>query len=1133
MADPPVTTATPEDVSSALDAAQDPDVIPAGSQQATTTEEAKEQARKFLGRVGQHEEEATKLRKDIESNAAKSKQALINAQQFLLQNWGVTQPSEQELTQRAMAAWMRPTQGGVYGAGIAQGANLQEELANQSAQQRQAIAGYLQQASGEPLRLQLEAIEAKRQAAQQKLLEMQTKYDAQMGGKALTTLGRMATTPAAQAAMKPLSDPGRRAFDILGQEKAYNIPYKPESGLSPAFHALTKEQNDASIAEAKARAGIDENPLSPEEKVAAANQAGVPAFPIGAQDPLRMSTPQRKQFYQDENKEYIKAQDKMGDEDSARNAALRYLDDFLMRNARTYTGPKIAPWYIGGVHAGPHGAGVDLRQDQGGFNMNPLSWFANWTSDIQEMQKDMSNILPLAIPKSGFGRVTNRDLQLFKDASLGIEKNPDTNKLIAQGLRIRLENDLERNKFIQGYYQVHRQQGGAEYNWQDYLDHNKIFDPRYDPEDAAYDEKLAHSLKPGAIVPLNPHRMDWRTYFRSTNPKVVADEDEGGGEGPGVPQVPPPYPPQPGDTSIAQAGGGRVHMAEGGETPPAQPDPEVREGLNALINGLTFRAAGEPEPSESPATNFLGEAAGASATTLAALAALRRPAATARFMANHPHLTASGIGAITGGLSAGMGGTDPLAGAGAGAILGPGFRIGARGLFDLGANRLDQLRDALTGSERYISPGERKAIGAVEADVGGDWNKVAQRLQADAKMRLPSTLGEIGPRSLGLTRAAMNRDTPESAALLEQLQGRQAAAPERAYDLTNQALAPDNYLMKTQELRNALYTKAAPLYDQAFAAFPSVKTNTLMQIMGTPSGQEAATRAFRMMQDQRLPIGAPDAAGMVQNPSLQYLDQIKRALDDMVIQEEGAGANYQATQQGRILRQMRSQLVDELDKATMGPQGQPSPYRAARDQYAGDLDVMDALRTGRENFDKFTPDELKGLMGKLDYSSRDAFRSGVAEGIFQKIMGTGEGMNAAQRIISNPKLQEKIVSIFDDPKQAQKYIAALQRESAVFGTGKTLTASGLKGQITSMEPRSVSSMMRHSLMRKGTAGDVTETMGLTANDPLAGQKLQRLRDAADRLKMRSSIGNLAGTAGGAGITSAYMPSRLDQNQGPQ
>lgn len=1122
--------ASPDDIRGALSSLSDPDVIAPGSTQATTTVEAQNEARKILKRVGEHDTEANQLRKDIENNAEASRQALKRAQQILMQNSSVMFPSERELAARSAAALMRPNPGvGMAGAPLAMGANYQAEEAAQEEEARKAIASYMNIASGLPLQQQLAAINEKSISARQKLIEMQNKYDAELGRGALTMMGRMVANPAAQAAQKPNSQFGKQALDVLG-DRAYNKPGDPSSGFSPAYHDLVKTYNDTAIAEAKARAGTDNTPMTPAELFENANLAGVPVQVIGygAPDTSHMSTKQRNNYLQNEQKTADKEFANYGAEDEQLMKALRNLDQFQQLNKGVATGPSIAPIKIGGVHAGPHGAGAELGTE-GGINVNPFSIAAHFRPSVQEMDKIAADTVSQVIPSKGFGRVTNRDLGLFQSAMIGTDKAQPTNDSIIAGLRIMINNNLERHKFEQAYYGIHQTLKGATNAWEDYLQHNDIFDH-------------SQPFLPNGLKPLNPNRMPWQEYFKGKNGAAPEELDSVQAEEPA--DVGPPltsaelHGADPNDpllkgltreqkisaTTPAQARGGRVGMAEGG-TPPSQPDPEVRDGLNALINGLTFRVAGQPENADSPMTNFLGEAGGATASTLAALAALRRPARLARMMSEHPHLTAAAAGATAGGVAGEMGEGEPWEGAAAGAMLGPMLRGGSRLGFNASANALDRLRGQL------IPSGVRRSIGAIEADTGGDWQGIADRLQSDAKAKVPSIMGEIGPRSQGLTHVALTRDTPETNALTEQLQSRQANAPERVHDQVNNALAPDPYLQKTEELREALYQNAKPMYDAAFKAFPAVKTTTLSQIMNTPSGQEAAARAFRMMQDQRLPIGAPDVTGMVQNPSLQYLDQIKRALDDMIISEEGAGATYQATQQGRILRQMRSSLVDELDKATVGPQGQPSPYRAARDQYAGDLDVMDALRTGRENFDKLTAEDVQALMGKLDFSSKDAFRSGVAEGIFQRIAGLGQDQNAAQKIIGNPKLQAKIAPLFDDPKQAQQFIANLQRESAIFSSGQMLAKQGVKGQLTSMTPKSIPQMVRNHLMTNATAGDVADTMSLTPNDPMAKEKLARLREQADRLRSRGVMSNMAGTAGAAGLTVAGTPSVLSQPQG--
>ena len=73
---------------------QDPDVIPAGGQQATAAEEAQKEAKKILARVGARDVETEKLKGDLEENAKASRQALIKAQHELMAHSALFFPSE-------------------------------------------------------------------------------------------------------------------------------------------------------------------------------------------------------------------------------------------------------------------------------------------------------------------------------------------------------------------------------------------------------------------------------------------------------------------------------------------------------------------------------------------------------------------------------------------------------------------------------------------------------------------------------------------------------------------------------------------------------------------------------------------------------------------------------------------------------------------------------------------------------------------------------------------------------------------------------------------------------------------------------------------------------------------------------
>jgi hypothetical protein len=739
------------------------------------------------------------------------------------------------------------------------------------------------------------------------------------------------------------------------------------------------------------------------------------------------------------------------------------------------------------------------------------------------MNKIAANLTTTAIPAKGFGRVTNRDLGVFQQGMVGVDKSKETNDQIAQALKIRLQNELDSHEFYQNYYQVHGHTRGSEAAWNDYLNHNPIFDPN-NPQQGQ-----------GGKYTLNPNRQRYDDYFRAKNGASVGDivGPKGGSAAqlPGVTEDMRNDPVNAGlsDQEIldaqkpAHATGGRIGFDDGGS---------VSDALAALRSGATFKLSPGQENPNSPGTNFGGEAVGAGGTAAAllALAKLRGrlgPAgkilgAAGRFLGEHPAVASSVAGGTAGAIAGGAGSrdTDPtmdaLSGGVTGAMLGPLARLGVRGVSGSIGSRLDQLRGQVVG------PGDRRVIDAITSD-NPDWNSVASGLRADARAKIPSTLGDaVGPRTQGLATAALAKDTPESAAYGAQLEQRQAGANTRVMDQTNTALKPDNYLTEQDKLKTALYTNAKPLYDQAYQQFPAVQSPALYKLMNTPSGQEAAARAFRMMQDMQVPIGQPDATGMVQNPSLQYLDQVKRALDDMISSEEGSGPTYQATNQGRVLRGMRDQLKNEVDQATRLPNGQPGLYQQARQQYAGDLEVVDALRSGNEDFNKLTPDEIRAKVGQMSFAEKDAFRSGVAEGLFQKLGNTTDTQNPAKKVMSTPALQEKLTALFDKPSDAGKYMAALQREADTFDAGKSMIAATARGQAQSQQPTSIAQLARTKLMTGDTAGQISDTLSATAG-PEAQAKVARLQAASDRLKARSDFGNAAGIAGGVGAATAVTP----------
>lgn len=287
--------------------------------------------------------------------------------------------------------------------------------------------------------------------------------------------------------------------------------------------------------------------------------------------------------------------------------------------------------------------------------------------------------------------------------------------------------------------------------------------------------------------------------------------------------------------------------------------------------------------------------------------------------------------------------------------------------------------------------------------------------------------------------------------ILQRLKERAEGAGERTMDQVNLGLKPDPYFDELDKLKDNLYTNSKPLYQQAYAANPAIQSKVLMQLLNTPDGKKAVKMALRIMRNEGKKIGKQDAMGLVSKPSLEFLDYVKRGMDQLITKEEGSGINYQATELGRSMRSLRNALRDELDAATTPANGE-SLYKKAREQYAGDLEVLDALQAGRTEFTKLQPQELVKRLGTMSFAEKDAFRTGAAQALFEQIESPTGDFNAARKVIGSAAMRKKLRPLFDTPKQYELFETALKREAELYELDKKSTRRAEAGQEQHAQP---------------------------------------------------------------------------------
>ncbi len=352
---------------------------------------------------------------------------------------------------------------------------------------------------------------------------------------------------------------------------------------------------------------------------------------------------------------------------------------------------------------------------------------------------------------------------------------------------------------------------------------------------------------------------------------------------------------------------------------------------------------------------------------------------------------------------------------------------------------------------RKETPAQRRVLDMMQ-EQGRSPQTVAAGVRQTQKMGIPA-MAMDDPSLRGTADNVLPETGLQNATtILQRLKDRAGGLEERVTEQVNQNLKPDDFFEKEKQLLDELYTNSDPLYKKAYAQFPAIKSKVLNALLDTPDGKKAVKLALRELRNEGKKIGKQDAMNMVTQPSLEFLDKVKQGLDRLITKEEGHGMNYKATSLGKSMRGLRDALRNEMDEATT-VKGGNSLYKAAREQYAGDLEVLDALRTGRDEFSKLQPQQLNKLMEGLSFAEKDAFRTGVAQNLFEVLQSPTTDVNSARRIIGSTAMQAKLRTLFDNDKQFDLFKTALEKEAELHELDKKSIRRGEAGQELHAEPK--------------------------------------------------------------------------------
>ena len=446
-------------------------------------------------------------------------------------------------------------------------------------------------------------------------------------------------------------------------------------------------------------------------------------------------------------------------------------------------------------------------------------------------------------------------------------------------------------------------------------------------------------------------------------------------------------------------------------------------GLMSMLLGRGYQAgqARFDEPRESfaerhPYIALGAEVAGGAATGGGPAATVAR----APYFAARPLLTALGLGAI-GAAVTGAGKAETAAEAPQAALEAAPFGAAAGALAPMILSGATRLGGAVGRGIQSLRP----RPGGVGARRAGELVELDELTPTDIVSRMrsrgpESRLADVGGPNVRERAETLAVEPGRTAARAQDfLRSRQEQAIPRIESAMQRGTGQTGrYLQPYRQMQADKAARARPLYQAARSDEVSVEQMSPMlmhlderiaDLQGTPLGNQL-NRIKNML------FTTTDGQRSIKTNVGRQLHAVKLEIDRGIrraLRQEGGGPLY------RELKDAQDELLEVMDNS--------SAYAQARNLYAEDSALENAAELGRSLF-RGDIERLADDVSRMSQSEQDAYMMGAARAIVEKISREGSESGAAQRLLRNPDVRQRLRTVFPDEGAYQDFVNIVETE---------------------------------------------------------------------------------------------------------
>lgn len=199
---------------------------------------------------------------------------------------------------------------------------------------------------------------------------------------------------------------------------------------------------------------------------------------------------------------------------------------------------------------------------------------------------------------------------------------------------------------------------------------------------------------------------------------------------------------------------------------------------------------------------------------------------------------------------------------------------------------------------------------------------------------------------------------------------------------------------------------SAPLYQAAYQKDALIGGEAIDKLMQDPAFKRAYDRANRLAQREVDEAGniigtaLPELKEKGNVFDLRTIDRIKRGIDAEINFSKLPTSGLEKTEVDSI-KNLRSVFMSNVDNQA------PVEYKQARQAFAGQSEILDAIENGKNFFD-IDARQLKNIYSKLSPSEKDGFSVGAYDAIRMKIREGNDGIDVVRRTFGSAEKRDQI-----------------------------------------------------------------------------------------------------------------------------